>query len=86
MAMRTITGDYAFSLVSLADSIEDSPKDTARRSDWIDTLRSTCPLHRDATARPFLMRVLESVSNEDPPQRHVDLLRVLSYVVRKGPQ
>lgn len=83
--MRTITSDYASSLVKLADSIERAPESPEIRASWVDTLRETCPLHRDASSRGFLMRVLDSVSLPEPPQRHVDLLRVLSYVVRKGP-
>lgn len=83
--MRTIASDYASSLVRLADSIERSPDCPALREGWIETLKDTCPLHEKSDSRSFLFHVLDRVGVENPPQRAVDLVRVLSYVVKRAP-
>ena len=84
--LRTLTADYASQLVKLAASIERTPESPDIRSSWIDALRDTCPLAEGSDSRSFLMHVLDRVSVENPPQRCVDLVRVLSYVVRRVPQ
>ena len=83
--MRTLTTDYARNLASLADSIERAPESPDIRAAWVAALQDTCPLHRSSTARRVILETLEAVGVESPPQRKVDLLRVLSYVVKRSP-